>query len=133
MKSILIGRKHGEEKWSLIAGPEVPHSKQVEIRQEMFGDHPINKEFAEVEFLRADARIRGRLQFMTADEAKKQKAERVQAEKDVETARKAAEDRQKKQADESAKAAQKKHSDEVEANNKKLEKALAPPGTQPKV
>ena len=71
MRSILIGRKHGSEKWFMIGAPEIAHEDKIMEWQRLVREHPINDQLAEIQLHRCDdtTEIFSRKKFVTTEQA----------------------------------------------------------------
>lgn len=95
MKTILIGRKHDETDWEVIAGPEVTIGDQLTIRSDLMSAMPINNTWAEVHHLSADEHIKGKLSFLTSEQAVDAASANRRADVGYKNARAEAEERQR--------------------------------------
>ena len=117
MKSVLLGRKHGSEEWTLIAGPDISTSDQIHIRAKIMESHPVNEVWQEVIMWNENV-AKGRLRFITKAESESAAAAQKKADAELESARAEAENRQAKFDKAKADIAADQHAKEVERLNK---------------
>ena len=125
MKTILFGRKHGNENFELIAGPEVSASSQLELRASFMEGLPVNKTWAEVRIW-GENDIKGKLQFLTADQSKLADESKKKIENEAENIRAISKKRQSERDKAEKDEAAKRHAAEVAELNKKHADFVAP-------
>lgn len=112
MRSFLIGLKHGKEAWQFIAGPEVSTADQLVLREQLMKGHPVNDTWSNIE-IHQENHIKGRLKFVTTEQAADGVAKAKQSDLDISNTRTEAEKRERDRSEAATADAAKAHAAEI--------------------